>query len=287
MSATFVKPGTPTVDLGGPSLPAPTPHDPAKPRPLDPVPRLRAASAGASVENSDPQLSAALLVAAAVPSAENHLRVAVEYRRLGILDACADQLKAALEKAPRFADAHELLARVWRDWGLPDEGLGAAYRSVYFAPKSASAQNTLGTLLSALGRLEDARTAYLAAASLDPEAAWALNNLCDVERRMGRQQEARARCEAALRLEPTMRAAHNNLALVLATAGDLAGAREHFLAAGDEASASYNLGIVHLAERDYASAATSFEQAIRERPGFTAAKERAHVTRLRILTGDK
>jgi hypothetical protein len=57
--------------------------------------------------------------------------------------------------------------------------------------------------------------------------------------------------------------------------------------AGDEAAASYNMGLVHLADGDYTSAADAFETAIRLRPTFTAAKKRAHAVRLYLLTGKK
>jgi protein O-GlcNAc transferase len=252
--------------------------------PATPTPRQ--GTFGASLEGSDPQLAAALLVEAILPTAENHLRVAEEYRRLGVLDAAFARLNRAVQQEPRLAKAHESLARVWRDWGLPDRGLGAAHRAAYYDRQSASAQNTLGTILDALGQFDEAREAYERALSLAPEAAWAWNNLCYVEFRLGRLNEARLRCEAALRLEPDLSAAHNNLALTLAAAGDLGQARQEFLAAGDSAAADYNLGIVHLAAGEYAFAADAFEQAIKARPTFTAAKARAHAARLRLLTGN-
>jgi hypothetical protein len=57
-----------------------------------------------------------------------------------------------------------------------------------------------------------------------------------------------------------------------------------FLAAGDPAAAEYNMGILGLAEGNDASAALAFEEAIKARPAFTAAKNRAHAARLRLLT---
>ena len=184
------------------------------------TPRQR--SFGATIESSDPRLAAALLVEAVLPTADSHLRVAEEYRRLGILDSAHARLNRAVEKEPRLAEAHEVLARFWRDWGMPERGLGAAYRAVSYDPRSASAQNTLGTMLDALGRLGDARRAYERALQLDPTAAWALNNLCYVEFRLGPVGRGATRCEAALAAcADVSSAAHNNLALTLAAAGDL------------------------------------------------------------------
>ena len=148
---------------------------------------------------------------------------------------------------PRFAEAHEVLARIWRDWGLPGLGIGPASRATYFDPASASAENTLGTLLDALGQPAEARRAFARAVALDPSAGWALNNLCFVELRLGRLAEARSHCEAALAADPQLTAAHNNLALTFVASGDAAAARQAFLAAGDPAGAAYNRGIVHMA----------------------------------------
>ena len=245
---------------------------------------LRAPALAATIENTDRRLTAALLADAVRPSADGALQVAEEYRRLGLLDSAHDWLVRALEKDPRSAAVHEALARIWRDWRMPDTGLAHAYRAVHFAPSSASASNTLGTLLDALGRWDEAQEAYQQALALDREAAWALNNLCYLAFRRGRLEEARAHCEAAVQVAPALLAAHNNLGLTYAAAGDMTRAHKAFRGAGDAAAADYNLGMMHLAQREYAAAARAFEQAIKTRPGFTAAKTRAHVARLRLLT---
>ena len=141
-------------------------------------------STGAKAESLDPRLAAALRAAAAGPSPETHLRVAHEYLRLGILDTAYTFANRAVLQDPRRADAHEMLARIWRDWGLPGLGLGAAMRATYFDRHSASAENTLGTLFDALGQPAEARQAFIRALTLDPRAGWVLNNLCFVELRM-------------------------------------------------------------------------------------------------------
>jgi Flp pilus assembly protein TadD len=177
-----------------------------------------------------------------------------------------------------------MLAQIWRDWGYPDQGLGSAYRAVSYAPHSANAENTLGTILAALGRTDDARRAYERALIINPKAAWVLNNLCALERRAERFDVAAGRCASSIALNPDLKEAHNNLALTFAALGDLSRARAEFVAGGDEATASYNMGIVHLAEGQYVSAAEAFETAIRLRPTFTAAKKRAHAVRQYLLT---
>jgi Flp pilus assembly protein TadD len=278
----LVRPGEPALELGEAAAAADV-SGAVRKASVESQPRQ--ATSGRTIEDADARLAAALLVEAALPSADSHIRVAEEYRRLGVLDVAFERLSLAVEKEPRLATAHEAIARAWRDWHQPERALGAAHRATYLAGASSSAHNTLGTVFDALGQFDRARDAYSRAVLLDPTAAWALNNLCYVEFRLGRLGEARWQCEAALRLDPRLSAARNNLALIHAASGDLVRARAEFLAAGDRAAAYYNLGIIALARGDHVAAAEAFEEAIRARPTFTAAKERAHVARLRVITG--
>jgi Tfp pilus assembly protein PilF len=285
LTAKFVKQGKPVLDVGGPAPATRTSlqdhmgmigHLSARP--------IMKESAGAKAESVDLQLAAALRLAAANPSAENHLTVAREYLRLGILDTAYTAANRALLQKPRFVEAHEVLARIWRDWGLPGLGIGYASRATYFDPTSATAANTLGTLLDALGQPAEARRAFARAVALDTKAPWALNNLCFVELRMGRLVEARSHCEAALDLDPGMTAAGNNLTLTFVASGDTAAARQAFRTAGNPAHAAYNRGIVDMANREYTRAAEAFEEAIAARPAFAAAKARAHEARMLAKT---
>jgi Tfp pilus assembly protein PilF len=285
LTTKIAKQGKPALDVGGPS--------PASISPLQEhmriirqlsARRVMRESAGANAESVDLQLAAALRLAAAIPSAENHLGVAHEYFRLGILDTAYSFGNRALLQNPRFAEAHELLARIWRDWEFPKLGIGPAWRATYFAPASAAAENTLGTLLDAIGEPAQARRAFARALLLDARAGWALNNLCFVELRLDRLVEARSHCQAALDVDPRMTAARNNLALTFVASGDAAAARQAFLATGNPAAAAYNRGIVHMANKEYIGAAEAFEEAIAARPAFTAAKARAHEARMLTLT---
>jgi len=284
-TAKFVKQGKPALDVGGPTLAttAPLQDHMRMIRHLSARPIMKE-SAGAKAESVDLRLASVLHLAAANPSAENHLRVAREYLRLGILDTAYSSANRALLQKPRFAEAHEVLAQIWRDWGFPGLGIGHASRATYFDPASASAANTLGTLLDALGQPAEARRAFARAVALDTSAPWALNNLCFVELRLGRLIEARSHCEAALDLDPAMTAAGNNLALTFVASGDAAAAGQAFRAAGNPARAAYNRGIVHMASREYTRAAEAFEEAIAVRPAFAAAKARAHEARMLART---
>jgi Tfp pilus assembly protein PilF len=285
VAAGLAKQGKAALDPGGPSLAAGATlqetmravrHLSARP--------VTKESAGTRAESVDPQLAAALRLATANPSPQHHVQVAHEYLRLRILDTAYTFANRAVLQKPRLAEAHELLARIWRDWGMPDLAIGPASRAAYFDPASASAQNTLGTVLDALGQHAEARRAFARAVALDASASWALNNLCFVELRTGGLLEARKHCEAALEVDPTMTAARNNLALTFVAAGDDTAAGQAFQAAGNPARAAYNRGIVHMAGRDYIKAAEDFEEAIAARPEFSKAKARAHEARMLAIT---
>jgi tetratricopeptide (TPR) repeat protein len=240
-------------------------------------------STGLTIESTDPRLAAAILAEAVRPNGESHLQVAREYLRLGIFDAAFKRTDRALKLDPELSAAHEMMARIWRDCGMPEVALVYAHRAVYFAPNAASAHNTLGTVLIAIGRTDQARMSFAKAFAVDATAGWALSNLCYVEFEAGNFAEARRQCEAALQASPALGTARNNLGLSHAGSGDLNAAREAFLIAGDEAAASYNIGIVLLAEGRYSEAGVAFQQAIDARPAYTAAKTRAHEARMRAL----
>jgi tetratricopeptide (TPR) repeat protein len=208
--------------------------------------------------------------------------VAVEYRRVGVLDKAFDHFAAAVDLDPADAASHEGMARIWRDWGAPQLGLGSAYRAVHFAPRSAGAANTLGTVLQALGHLPEAPEAeswYGRALLLEPRAWYALNNICYV-RIMRRQPSALSVCEeAAAAAGPATAVAKNNLALAFAASGDMAGAQQWFRRANTPSVAAYNYGITLMATRDYAGAAVAFADALDADPTSTLAAQRARQAR--------
>jgi len=213
-----------------------------------------------TVEAMDPQLTAALLEAVAVPGPAAYRRVAREYRRVGILDQAHEYFTRAVKLDPADADSHEGLARIWRDWGTPHLGLGDAYRAVHYAPDSPSAANTLGTLLQALGYTAEAKEWYGRALSLDPKAWYALNNLCYAA--IMTREVAIDMCRAAVMAAPDAQAPRNNLALAHAAAGDLEGAKRWFRRAGDTAESHYNYGVTLMGRREYVQAAEAFRKAL-------------------------
>ncbi len=224
-------------------------------------------------------LAAALKALEAVPTAERHRRVAYAYWRRGVLDTAYAHLAQARDLDPTDAAASAGMALIWREWGFPHLGLSDAYKALYFAAASPAVHNTLGTLLQALGRRQSARERYRETLTLDPRAAYAYNNLCYISFLDGNFDRALAQCRAALQLAPGLVAARNNLGLVYAARGRLDRARQEFFTGGDAATGHYNMGIVHLANRDYAQAAEAFDAAVDARPSWSAALARASQAR--------
>jgi len=241
-----------------------------------------------TLEASDPALSAALVKLALSPTAESHRQVALEYRRLGVLDQAHAYFTKAVTLDPNDAAALDALARIWRDWGFPERGMAEAQRAVQLAPASASAANTIGTLLEALGHATEARDWYVRALWLDPNASYALNNLC-YSAIMLTHADAVAQCRRALAAAPDSRVAWNNLGLAYAAAGDLVRAEELFDVQADDvqadrAYAQYNIGIVYMGTGQYAKALAAFIAAMQLDPQFEQAAARAKQARNHIET---
>jgi Flp pilus assembly protein TadD len=194
----FVRQGTPAVDLGGTrpdsfrtKVKAPPQH-----ASISSV-ASRVSSGASSIEAVQPALRDALFRLRFEPTVANHIEVARVYRRLGIMDTAYDYLKEGLAINGNDPVAYDALARHWRDWGQPGEGLTLAYRAVALAPEWSTAHNTLGTLLFALGQRTEARKRFEMALGLQPGAPWVLQNLCTAYQAEGRTREAIATCRQA------------------------------------------------------------------------------------------
>jgi tetratricopeptide (TPR) repeat protein len=243
--------------------------------PSAPASRQRTTRAFAQMlEATDRSLMTALAELARDPSAQSHRRVAQEYVRLHVLDLAHEHFTEAVLLNPTDATSYDALARIWRDWGVPQLGLGDAYRAVHYAPDSAEAANTLGTLLQSVRQMDAARHWYMRALMLEPRAWYAVNNLCYLDV-LTRQHTAVTMCQQAVAASGEQATARNNLALAYAASGDLVGAKQWFRRANDPATANYNYGIVLMALRKYAPAAMAFEAALNADPEFTLAAARA------------
>lgn len=231
------------------------------------------------VEDRDKDLAGALQRVVLAPTGENHRRVAERYRQLRIPDMALDHYSRAAATDSEDAAAQDGMARIWRDWGFPDRALGYAYRAVFHAPASAVVHNTLGTVFQALGDQTAARQAFQRAAEIEPTAVYALSNLCYLSFLQGQLDRAAEICRSALAIDRTYQPARHNLALTHAAAGRLELARKEFMDGDDVALGYFNMGIVHLAQRNYTSAAAAFNAASRANPLMKVAREHAHRAR--------
>jgi Flp pilus assembly protein TadD len=277
MAGRFVKPGDPTLNLDAESGPAPSADL------GDFVKRLRAVQAnartnvtlGTTIESQNPVLASALLKVSMAPTAENHRLVAEAYRAAGISDFAYRHFRRALQVSSCDSAALEGLARLWRDWNMPDLALADAHRAVYCAPSSASARNTLGTVLLSVGHLDKARKAFEWALRLDSSAAFAHNNMCYAALQEGDGTAAQQACERALAIDPALTAAQTNLALAYALQGRVAEAEGRLQARADTAAGLYNVGMLRMALQQYDGAAEAFELAAAARPSLADAARRA------------
>lgn len=201
----FVTQGEPTVDLGGPR---------PQPTTAEYVSQLRMLAAHAKpttkassldvLEVRDQPLRDKLAMLATTPSAVAHRDVALEYRRLGIVDAAFKHASAAIRLDPKEASAYDLRAKLWRSWGLPGLGIADARRAVALAPRSATAWNTLGLMLEGSGSASLAVRAYLHAVQYDREAGYAWGNLCRAWTTTGEGPAAATACRRALAIQPDL-----------------------------------------------------------------------------------
>jgi tetratricopeptide (TPR) repeat protein len=181
-SQPFVRKGGPGfVDVGGPPQAVASALDAEA---LERVKRealaKRAAEKAAplpSIEGRDQRLREALADLAKSPTAAAHIRVAEEYRRVGIHDVAVDHYSDALRLEPRSAAALDGRARLWRDSHVLGLALADAHRARFYAPKSAAVRNTLATILERRGLCREALAEYREALRLKPDAAWAQENV--------------------------------------------------------------------------------------------------------------
>lgn len=188
LASRFIVPGRPAIDL---SAPAGSPRSPGAPSPAPAVPSAEAAPprstvVAATLEATSPLLRARLAALAASPTPDAHLDVAAAYASFGIHDRAFDYLAAGLARYPQHAGLHEAAARLWRDWGLPEQALRHAHLAARYAPDSAAAASTLGTVLWALDARIDATAAFARAFALEPAAPWARTNWCTAVVALGR-----------------------------------------------------------------------------------------------------
>jgi len=149
-------------------------------------------------------------------------------------------------------------------------------KALALQPEFLSARNRLGITLNKLGRHDEASQQFRLALKEHPELAYLHNNLGFSLFLEGKYAEAEAAFQQALRLKPDFPRAHMNRALALARLQRFDETFAELLAAGDEADANFNMGIILTEAKRYAQAARYLETAIALRPNFDAARQQLH-----------
>lgn len=189
---------------------------------------------------------AAALTAAAVVCnlpmvAHNKLQAATHYNHgvgfeaAGRQDDAVREYRAAIDRDPDLAGAHNDLGLILAGRGDVKEAAAELGEAVRLAPDFSKARNNLGVVLGRLGRSSDAVTQFEAAIRLDPAYTEARRNLAALRNdragmlaRSGHLSDAAMELQAAILVAPSRFDLHNNLGIVLAQQGKLNDAAAEF-----------------------------------------------------------
>ncbi len=185
------------------------------------------------------------------------------FQRATVLDSCD-------------AASYDGMARLWRDWGMPDLALSDVYRALHCNGKSAEIYNTIGTILETLGQQPAAERAYQRALALDPR-----RDVCAQQPLLHRDGEGQRTGGGAL-VRRSSRVGRRisrppGTTLRSSTRGAATSpAPRRVCATGAPSGTSlYNVGVLRLSEGRYVDAAAAFDQAAVTQPTLTIARQRS------------
>jgi predicted O-linked N-acetylglucosamine transferase (SPINDLY family) len=177
---------------------------------------------------------------------------------------------AALQRAPRRADAWALLGAIERRAGQPARAAEAYRRAIDVEPRYHDAWRNLAGLHKARGEHPEAKRLLDVALQLAPDDALALSQRSDLQRQQGRTEEAIRDAQAALTHRPGLAEAALHLGNALIDAGrfaDAASAFEHALSLQPGwLEARFNLGIACQRNDRPADAVAHFEAVLAAQP---------------------
>lgn len=182
-------------------------------------------------------------------------------------------LETAIQRDPRFVDAHNNLGNVFKAVGDLLRAESAYRQAIEIAPTYFDAHFNLGIVLEAMGRFGEARDSYKSALDIQPDFIPAYLNTGNACKALREFDEALEYYGWVLQVEPRNVDALNNM-----------GAVHYELTRHDEAESTYrkaleidsghadtlyNLGVLlHELER-YDEAVDAYEQAIAARPHYS------------------
>jgi tetratricopeptide (TPR) repeat protein len=200
-----------------------------------------------------------------------------------------EEAMAAYEESlrifPRQPEVLHNLSKVLLSEGRFEDALQRAREAVAMAPESPDVRMSLGNALQAAGATDDAIAAYREALRLRPGWGEVLHNLATALRRMGRLDEAVAAYAEAERALPDSALIQISFGSLLLSLDRPAEAIAHFERAIPNADPRQlpdlhnQLGVLLAGQGQLQQAAAHFEEALRLRPEFAAA--RANLARIR------
>lgn len=176
-----------------------------------------------------------------------------------------------LDKAPDDAPAEMGMAFIWDMWGEYSLAESHARHAAALDRESVGPRELLGRICLHRADLDGAAAEFAAALRIAPRDASLLANTGYVFLLRGNWEEARQYLEHAIEIDTTIQEARNNLGIVLANLNDTAGALRQFAAAGSQAAAFNNLGVVYLAQNRLVEAREQFLMALKCQPDYPKA----------------
>ncbi len=203
------------------------------------------------------------------------LRAATEHAHAGRFLQAEAHARRVLERKPRAAEAHYVLALCALFQNRHAEALPAVEKAVSLAGADSQYRFVQGICLAALGRVDEAVESYRKALLLRPAFFEAAANLGSVLEGAHRHAEAEEAYGRALRLRPGVPQVLNGLGMCRLARGDIAGAAEAFgsAVAADPslAVARNNFGNALGRLKRFEEAIAQLREAVRLRPDYKEA----------------
>ena len=200
------------------------------------------------------------------PAVKQALERAVGFHKAGLLDEAEKVYRDAIKRAPRNADALNLLGVIEYQRNRYTESAKLARKALALQPNLATAHNNLGNALASLKQHNDAEASYRKALELQPDFADAKFNLGCLMHQCGRLNEAEDIFLQTITLDSRNAAAYNNLGLVLSDLGQREEAVRRYQQAleiaPDYADALANIGIALKSSDSLEGAAIYTQRAI-------------------------
>jgi Flp pilus assembly protein TadD len=181
-------------------------------------------------------------------------------------------VRAMTKMRPNLPEPFYLMGKVYQGMGLYEPAARVLEESLERSPSFVPAISSLGILYDSMGRHEDAEKWHRKALEIDATKVSFYNNLGFCLYLQKRYEDAVEVYMQALEKQAGSRRLLNNLGFAYGQLGRMDEAYRHFRAAGTEADAANNMGILHELRGELEPAYESFSEAVVADKGLTAAR---------------